>query len=472
MNTGESSATAASASDLPQKRDWRFILIAIVSGLGGLLFGYDTGVVAGVVLFLPNVFHFGASMNGLFVAIALAAAAFGAAFAGALSDAFGRRSVLMVTAVLFVAGAMLAAIAWSVPILFLGRAMVGAAIGVSSMITPLYLSEIAAAHWRGAIVTINQFYITVGIFVSYIADYLLSGFTDGWRWMLGLGIIPGVILLIGMTILPESPRWLSGRGLVMRAEAALRFLRNQLDVSVELGALRRDVVEGTRLAAPWSLLFEHKMRRPLIVGIGLAIFQQITGINAVLYFAPSIFQAAGLSSTSVSILATVGIGAVNVVMTAVAMRLLDSSGRRRLLLWGLWGMLVSLAIIGVGFMVQLHGALAYVIVTMVAVFVAFFAIGLGPIFWLLISEIFPLAIRGRAMSIATVANWVSNMVITGIFLNLLLAIGRGPTFLLYAGMTVLAILFTLWIVPETKGRTLEEIENNLDVADQKPVSYP
>jgi sugar porter (SP) family MFS transporter len=466
MNIGESSATATSGPpDLPQKSDWRFILIAIVSGLGGLLFGYDTGVVAGVVLFLHNVFHFGASMKGLFVAIALAAAAFGAAFAGVLSDAFGRRSVLMVTAILFTAGAMLAAIAWSVPILFLGRVMVGAAIGVSSMITPLYLSEITAAHWRGAIVTINQFYITVGIFVSYIVDYLLSGTANGWRWMLGLGIIPGVILLIGMLILPESPRWLAGRDLITRAEAGLRFLRGKLDVSAELSVLRRDVVEGTRLAAPWSLLFEHKMRRPLIVGIGLAIFQQVTGINVVIYFAPSIFRAAGLSSTSVSILATVGIGAVNVIMTAVAMRLLDSSGRRRLLLWGLWGMLVSLVIIGVGFMVQLHGALAYIIVIMVAIFVAFFAIGLGPIFWLLISEIFPLAIRGRAMSIATVANWVSNMVVSGIFLNLLLAIGRGPTFLLYAGMTVLAILFTLWIVPETKGRTLEEIENNLDLTD-------
>lgn len=466
MNTGESSATVTSGPPvLPQKSDWRFILIAIVSGLGGLLFGYDTGVVAGVVLFLHNVFHFGASMKGLFVAIALAAAAFGAAFAGVLSDAFGRRSVLMVTAILFAAGAMLAAIAWSVPILFLGRVMVGAAIGVSSMITPLYLSEITAAHWRGAIVTINQFYITVGIFVSYIADYLLSDTANGWRWMLGLGIIPGVILLIGMMILPESPRWLAGRDLITRAEAGLRFLRGKLDVSAELSVLRRDVVEGTRLAAPWSLLFEHKMRRPLIVGIGLAIFQQVTGINVVIYFAPSIFRAAGLSSTSVSILATVGIGAVNVIMTAVAMRLLDSSGRRRLLLWGLWGMLVSLVIIGVGFMVQLHGALAYIIVIMVAIFVAFFAIGLGPIFWLLISEIFPLAIRGRAMSVATVANWVSNMVVSGIFLNLLLAIGRGPTFLLYAGMTVLAILFTLWIVPETKGRTLEEIENNLDLAD-------
>ncbi len=170
---------------------------------------------------------------------------------------------------------------------------------------------------------------------------------------------------------------------------------------------------------------------------------------------------AGLSSASGSILATVGIGAVNVIMTGVAMRLLDTAGRRKMLLLGLYGMLTSLVFIGTGFLIQLHGPLTYIIVGMVAIFVAFFAIGLGPIFWLMISEIFPLAIRGRAMSIATVANWVSNMVISGIFLNLLLIIGRGPTFMFYAAMTVLAILFTLWIVPETKGKTLEQIEDSL-----------
>ncbi|WP_369680948.1 sugar porter family MFS transporter [Acidithiobacillus thiooxidans] len=443
------------------KKDWRFILIAIVAGLGGLLFGYDTGVVAGVLLFVNQVFHFDASMKGLFVAIALAAAAVGAAFAGALADAFGRRAVLIVAAVLFSAGAILSSVAGTIPILFLGRVMVGAAIGVSSMITPLYLSEITAAHWRGAIVTINQFYITVGIFVSYLVDYMLSGTPDGWRWMLGLGSVPGLILLGGMMVLPESPRWLAGRNFIEKATAGLRFLRGRQDVSEELGDLHRDIVEDSRRAAPWSLLLTRKVRKPLIIGVGLAVFQQITGINVVIYFAPTIFRDAGLSSASGSILATVGIGAVNVIMTGVAMRLLDTAGRRKMLLLGLYGMLISLVFIGTGFLIQLHGPLTYIIVGMVAIFVAFFAIGLGPIFWLMISEIFPLAIRGRAMSIATVANWVSNMVISGIFLDLLLIIGRGPTFMFYAAMTVLAILFTLWIVPETKGKTLEQIEDSL-----------
>jgi len=461
MNSSIAPAPDSSTESAP-KKDFRFVLIAIVAGLGGLLFGYDTGVVAGVLLFLRDTFHLDSTLQGLFVAIALGAAAVGAAFAGALSDAFGRRTVLIITALMFVLGALLAAIAQSVPVLFLGRVLVGAAIGVSSMLTPLYLAEVSATHWRGAIVTINQFYITFGIFVSYLVDYALAGVTDGWRWMLGLGALPGLILLVGMVVLPESPRWLAGHNLLEKARAALRFLRGRSDVDAELSALHKDVVEEGRRAAPWSRLLQKDVRKPLIIGVGLAIFQQITGINAVIYFAPTIFQDAGLSSASVSILATVGVGAVNVIMTLVAMRLMDSWGRRKLLLWGLWGMLVSLVIIGIGFMVELQGALAYLIVIMVAAFVAFFAIGLGPVFWLLISEIFPLAIRGRGASIATIANWVSNMVVSGIFLDLLLAIGRGPTFLLYAAMTVMAILFTLWIVPETKGRSLEQIESQLD----------
>ncbi|MHB8251177.1 MULTISPECIES: sugar porter family MFS transporter [Acidithiobacillus] len=446
----------------PPKKDFRFLLMAIVAGLGGLLFGYDSGVVAGVLLFLRGTFHLSASMLGLFVAIALGAAAVGAAFAGVLSDTFGRRPVLIITAIMFILGALLAALSESVAMLFIGRIAEGAAIGVSSVLTPLYLAEIAATHWRGAIVTINQFYITFGIFLSYLVDYALSGTTGGWRWMLGLGAVPGVILLTGMLVLPESPRWLAGHNLLEKARVALRFLRGSLDVQAELDHLHKDVVEDGRRAAPWVRLLQKDVRKPLIIGVGLAIFQQITGINAVIYFAPTIFQDAGLSSASVSILATVGVGAVNVIMTLVSMRLMDSVGRRKLLLWGLCGMLTTLIIIGLGFTLNLHGTLSYLVVFMVAAFVGFFAIGLGPVFWLLISEIFPLAIRGRGASIATIANWVSNMIVSGIFLDLLLTIGRSSTFFLYAGMTVLAILFTLWVVPETKGVSLEDIESHID----------
>lgn len=398
----------------------QFTLIAVIAGLGGLLFGYDTGVISGALLFIRHVFHLGPTMQGVVVAIALAAAAVGAAFAGSLSDSFGRRIILLITALIFIVGALVSAVAWSVAILLLGRVLVGAAIGVASMLTPMYLSEISPPEKRGAIVTINQFYITLGIVVSYGVGFLLSHGGNGWRWMLGLGAVPGVVLFAGMLTLPESPRWLAGK---RREDAA---------------------------------------RRPLIVGIGLAIFQQVTGINTVIYFAPTIFLKAGLPSASVSILATAGVGVVNVVMTLVAMRLLDVAGRRKLLLWGLAGMLVTLVILSVSFMIGLHGILALVTVLSVAAYVAFFAIGLGPVFWLLIAEIFPLAVRGRGMSLATISNWTFNMLVSITFLDLVHGFGRGPTFLIYAAMTLATIVFTWFLVPETKGRSLEEIEAALE----------
>jgi len=439
----------------------RFTLIAIVAGLGGLLFGYDTGVISGALLFIRHVFHLGATMQGVVVAIALAAAAVGAAFAGTLSDRFGRRPVLLITALIFIAGALLSAAAWSIAALLAGRILVGAGIGVASMLTPLYLSEIAPPAKRGAIVTINQFYITLGIVLSYGVGFLLSHSADGWRWMLGVGSVPGVILFIGMLTLPESPRWLAGKGRDADARRALLYLRDGGNIDDEMHDLHQDLAT-TGKPTPWSALFTSRARKPLIIGIGLAIFQQVTGINTVIYFAPTIFQKAGLPSASISILATAGVGAVNVIMTLVAMRLLDVVGRRKLLLFGLTGMLATLVILSVGFMIGLHGSLALVTVLSVAAYVAFFAIGLGPVFWLLIAEIFPLAVRGRGMSLATIANWSFNMLVSITFLDLVKGFGRGPTFMIYAAMTLATIVFTWFLVPETKGRTLEQIEAALE----------
>ncbi|HET9146607.1 MAG TPA: sugar porter family MFS transporter [Acetobacteraceae bacterium] len=439
-----------------------FAFIAIIAGLGGLLFGYDTGVISGALLYIRHVFHLSATMQGVLVSVALAAAAIGAAFAGGLSDAFGRRVVLLVTAVIFVLGALLSAVAWSLGVLLVGRILVGGAIGVSSMLTPLYLAEMAPPERRGGIVTINQFYITLGILVSYIVGFLLSHAGNGWRWMLGLGSLPGIILFIGMVLLPESPRWLMGHGRAEQAERALRYLRGGADVTEEYRTLRHDIAAEQEGTAPWSEVFARRARMPLIIGVGLAIFQQVTGINTVIYFAPTIFQSAGLPSASVSILATAGVGLVNVIMTVVAMRLLDRVGRRLMLLWGLGGMLATLLILAICFWIGLGGALSWITVASVAAYVAFFAIGLGPVFWLLIAEIFPLAVRGRGMSLATIANWAFNMIVSITFLDLVNGIGRGPTFLIYAIMTLVTIVFTWFLVPETKGRSLEEIEHALE----------
>jgi SP family galactose:H+ symporter-like MFS transporter len=332
------------------------------------------------------------------------------------------------------------------------------------MLTPLYLAEIAPARDRGAVVSLNQLCITLGILVSYFVGFAFADVTGGWRWMLGVGVLPGVILTLGMMILPESPRWLAGHGRMEDAGAVLKDLRGGADVSDELGALRTDIAREGQQLAGWPELFSARLRRPLVIGVGLAMFQQVTGINTVIYFAPTIFQTAGLSSAATSILATAGVGAVNVIMTIVSIRLIDRLGRRQLLFWSLGGMAVTLLVLAGAFYTGTSGGLAWIAVASVAVFVGFFAIGLGPVFWLLIAEIFPLALRGRAMSLATVGNWVFNLIVSVTFLDLVAAVGSAGAFLIYAVLSVVALVFVVAMVPETKGHSLEEIELQLENA--------
>jgi MFS transporter, SP family, galactose:H+ symporter len=440
----------------------QFYLIAGVAALGGLLFGYDTGVISGALLFIRQVMSLSTTAQGVVVAIALFGAAIGAAFAGQLSDRLGRRRVILGAGLLFIAGAIVSAVAQTVLVLLIGRLLVGLAIGVASMLTPLYLAEISAASDRGAIVSLNQLCITLGILVSYLVGFALAHAAEGWRWMLALGALPGAVLAIGMLALPESPRWLAGHGRLEDAERVLRRLRGTSEVAAEFGALRTDIArQGDQLASARELLAPH-LRRPLVIGIGLAIFQQITGINTVIYFAPTIFQAAGLSSAATAILATAGVGTVNVAMTIVSIRLIDRLGRRQLLFWSLGGMALTLFALSGAFYAGVSGHLAWIAVVSVAAFVGFFAIGLGPVFWLLIAEIFPLALRGRAMSLATIANWSFNLIVSLTFLDLVVVLGSGGAFLIYAVLSAVALVFIAALVPETKGRSLEEIEAALE----------
>ena len=431
-------------------------IIACTAALGGLLFGYDTGVISGALLFLRAAFHLSPIMAGVVTSIALGGAAIGAAVAGRLADRYGRRPVLLATAIVFALGALVSAAATDLATLLAGRLVVGVGIGGASMLTPLYLAEIAPARQRGALVSANQLAVTIGILVSYLAGYALAA-DAAWRWMLGLGAVPGVVLAIGMLLLPETPRWLAGHGHVERATRALRRLRGAgVDIATELAALRADLAAPAS-ATPGNRLGHRAARLPLVVGIGLAVFQQVTGINTVIYFAPTIFQASGLSSASAAILATAGIGVVNVVMTAIALWLVDRVGRRVLLLWGLAGMGASLVALAAAFALG-HGALLGALTAAsLAAYVAAFAIGLGPVFWLLISEIFPLAIRARGMSAATIANWVANLVVALTFLDLVGAIGRTGVFALYAVLTAGAFVFAWRMVPETRGLDLEAI---------------
>jgi sugar porter (SP) family MFS transporter len=442
-----------------------FRFIVGIAALGGLLFGYDTGVISGALLFVRTEFNLSPAMQGLVAGIALAGATAGAAFAGSFSDRFGRRKVLVVTGLVFVVGAIIAALAPTTSVLLAGRVIVGVGIGFASMLTPLYLAETAPARSRGALVSLNQLAITCGILVSYLVGYLFA--QEGqWRWMLALGAVPGAILAAGMLVLPETPRWLAGHGQMPEAAAVLRRLRGTSDIEGELGELRTDLRREGRLAS-WHELLSPAVRPPLVIGVGLAIFQQITGINTVIYFAPTIFQAAGISSASSAILATAGVGVVNVAMTVVAIRLIDTVGRRALLLSGLLGMAVCLVLLGLGFAIgSSSAALGWVTALSLAAYVGFFAIGLGPVFWLLIAEIFPLYVRGRAMGVATIANWGSNLLVTVTFLELVAVLGRPGTFFIYAILTAVAYAFTWVRVSETKGRSLEEIEADLHRRDR------
>lgn len=429
--------------------------ISAVSALAGLLFGYDTGVISGAILFVQEDFRLATFQEEVVVSAVLLGCLIGAAFSGRLADRFGRRSVLIQVACLFILGALGTAFATGSVWLSIGRVIVGIAIGIASYTAPLYISEISPAGIRGKLVSLNQLMITIGILVSYLADYGLAA-SRGWRWMFGLAAIPALILLIGLAFVPESPRWYVKALMRERAREVLSKIRKPFEVDPELAEIEASF---TQQQGSWRELLSPALRPALVIGIGLAIFQQFTGINTVIYYAPTIFQLAGLRSHSAAILATAGVGVVNVLLTIVALELLDRVGRRPLLLFGLVGMILSLALLGIGFLTHNPApALAWLSVICVMAYVACFAISLGPIFWLMIAEIYPLKIRSLAMSLAAAANWGSNLLVALTFLSLLRALGGPQTFWLYALVGVAAWIFVLRLVPETKGKTLEQIE--------------
>lgn len=455
-------ATAPASTGYSEKTvQW----IAITAALCGLLFGYDTGVISGALLFLRNDFGLSAFAQGLVTGAVLAGAAPAAGLSGRLADRFGRKRLVMAVSVLFLVASFVTALAPTVAWLITGRVLVGVAIGVCSYIGPLYISEIAPAERRGGLVSLNQLLITIGILISYLIDYLLAG-GEHWRWMFGLAAFPAAALGVGMFFLPESPRWLV---LQYRFQAArqvlLRVRASEEEVDDELILVESVTMDEQSANEPasWTELLAAPHRTALIIGIGLAIFQQITGINTIIYYAPTIFQLAGFGSAQQSILATAGVGAVNVFMTVVSMKLLDRIGRRPLLLAGISGMIVSLGVLGTVFRLgnTAHG-LGWLAVMSVMIYVGSFAIGLGPIFWLLISEIYPLRVRGVAMGIATMANWAANLVVALTFLSLVEAFGPANSFWLYAVIAVGSLAFSYWFVPETKGWTLEDISERLD----------
>jgi SP family galactose:H+ symporter-like MFS transporter len=427
-----------------------FVYYAVaIAALGGLLFGYDTGVISGAILFLKMQFHLSPTMEEIVVSAVLVGAICGASLGGALTDRLGRRSLIITAGIIFVLSSLGAAFSPTVPLLIAARIVSGIAIGLASFIAPMYIAELVPARVRGALVAVNMLAITTGIVLAYLTDYGLAHH-GGWRWMFGLGAVPAFGLTVGMWFLPDSPRWLISKHRVDQARKAMLRLRSADECDPEITRIQQTF---SKTSGDWKTeLFQPALRMPLLIGIGLATFQQLSGINTVIYYAPTIFGFAGFKGASASILGAVGLGVVMILFHVLAIFLLDRVGRRPLLLVGVAGQILALAALGAAFQFK------QLPVGSLVLYVSCFAFGLGPIFWLIISEIYPLAVRGAAMSVATVANWTVNLVVAVSFLTLVGFAGHAFTFWIYGAITVGAWFFIYKLVPETKGKSLEEIE--------------
>ena len=432
---------------------------AALTAVGGILFGYDTGVIGGVLPNISDDFTLDTPfLQGTVVSILLVGAAVGALIAGRVADTLGRRRAIIVTSVVFVVALLLSIVAPSFWVLLLSRFLIGVGVGSASFVVPVYIGEIAPPERRGALVSLNQLSVTMGILVSQLVAYFLAGSGD-WRISVGLALAPAVVLGLGMIREPESPAWLVRQGRDDEARTVLRTLRDSEEaIEVEIDEIRGTATEEEK-GAKRSLL-APKLRPAMILGITLAVVQQITGVNTVIYFAPTVLENAGLGAQA-ALLALLVVGLTNVVMTIVAIKVIDRVGRRALLIWGMSGMTLGLIGLAVAFLFDINGAGAIATTLVLAFYVGSFAVSLGPVVWLLISEIFPLAVRGRASSVATMANWIANFVVAVSYLSIISAIGETATFGAYAVVTVLSLVYVVKAVPETKNRSLSDIEREL-----------
>lgn len=430
-----------------------------VAAVGGLLFGYDTAVISGAIGFIQEKFQLSATMTGWAASCALIGCMIGAMSAGAMSDLWGRKKVLIIAGVAFALSSLGIMIPLNLSWYIFFRIIGGVGIGIASIVAPMYISEIAPAQIRGRLISIYQLGIVLGILLIYFVNAVIAGLYDetwnidhGWRWMFGSGLLPSVIFILLLFIVPESPRWLVQQDIWDKAREILVKIGGEESAQEELSNIKTSLKIQK---ASFSDLLKPGLRLALAIGIILSVFSQITGINVIMYYAPEIFKSAG-DSTDSALLQTILVGAINVLMTLVAIKYVDRLGRRRLLLIGSAGMAVCLAFVGYAF--YSGNAQGYWVLGGILLYISFFAVSLGPLTFVVVSEIFPTNIRGRAMSVALFFLWLSVYVVSQTFPMLLESIGSAFTFWIYMMMSVLAFLFIYKFVPETKGKTLEEIE--------------
>ena len=431
------------------------LFLAVVAAISGFLFGFDTAVINGVLLFLQRQFALSNLQTEVAASALLVGCLIGAAGASLVGDRIGRRKSLILAAILFAVSTVGAALANTVLVFSIGRLAGGLAIGLSSVLTPVYIAEVAPARSRGRLVSMNQLAIVVGILVAYIVSWGLANLGDtSWRWMLAVAAIPAIGFFIGLLFIPESPRWLISSGRREQGKKVLVRIYGPTQAEAEVAAVEAaaSAEEGT-----WKEVFARPMRRPLIVALGLAILCQITGINTVLYYGSILITEHFKGQTAnTALMANVIIGLTNLVCTIIALRCLDRWGRRSMLLTSTAGMAISLILFAV--LYQIPGISPLLILTFILSYTGFFAFAMGPIPWVVISEIFPNKIRGRAASIATSTLWTGTLVVTFTFLSLIHALGVSGTFAIYAVLSILTFVFIWRKVPETKGKTLEQIQ--------------
>ena len=440
----------------------RFVLtVSLVAALGGLLFGYDTAVIAGAIGFLQARFELSSAMVGWAASSAIWGCVVGAMVSGYVSDRYGRKKILLVTAILFFVSSLGAAVPANLTQFVIARFVGGLGIGAASMLSPLYISEIAPARIRGTLVSLYQLAIVLGINLIYFVNLKIAAGGDqvwntdvGWRYMLGSGALPALLFFILLFLVPESPRWLISRKRDNEAFDILRKVNGPLQAGVVADDIRLALAQEQGTVAE---LFSPGMRRALIIGVVLALFSQITGINAIIYYAPEIFKSIGFGPES-AFQQTVIIGVINTIFTFVAIGLIDKAGRRTLLIAGVSGMAVCL--FGIGFCFYFNLTQGPWLLLFIFAYMGSFAASLGPIPWVIMSEIFPTRTRGIAMSFCTLVLWIGVVFITQFTPILLEQIGGAWTFGIFFLNSVILLVFVLARVPETKQRTLEEIETS------------
>ena len=439
------------------------VFIAFAAGMAGLLFGLDIGVISGALPFITTHFDLSSRLQEWVVSTMMLGAALGAISTGWISFKLGRKKSLMAGAALFVFGSVGSACAPNVIVLLVSRVLLGFAVGIASYVAPLYLSEMSEKEDRGKLISMYQMMVTIGILVAFISDTIFS-YGGHWRLMLGVISIPALLLMISVFGLPDSPRWLASKGMISKAKDILRMLSTTDEkADNELSEINESLKvkqEG------WGLFKANKnVRRAVYLGMLLQAMQQFTGMNVILYYAPQIFKHAGFANTEQQMIATVICGATNVLATLIAMKTVDKSGRKPILKIGFAGIAIGTFLLGVCLYMINAGFdalwISIVAVIMTLFTIASFAMSAGPVVWILCSEIQPLKSRDFGVACSTTTNWGCNMIIGATFLTLINHFGIAATFWIYTTLNILFVILTILFIPETKGVSLEKIEQNL-----------